>query len=203
MATRTDQLVDDYLARVARHAAALPHERRDELLAELTEHIATARAETETPDAEATVRTILDRLGDPAEIVAQETVTPVRVDAAPDRAWYRPVTLACLLLGGLVVPVVGWVAGVVLLWGGGRWSTRQRILGTVCTPGGFGTAFLTAALWFLFADGSDSGVCRTGTQCTASSGSLGAATIALLVALACAAASVVAVAVLARSGRRG
>lgn len=31
----------------------------------------------------------------------------------------------------LVVPFVGWVAGVVLLWGSRLWTTRDKLIGTL------------------------------------------------------------------------
>ena len=65
-----DRLVDDWLARVEQAAADLPDHRRAELLADLREHITVARADL-TTETEAGVRTILERLGDPATIAAE------------------------------------------------------------------------------------------------------------------------------------
>ncbi|MFC4069815.1 HAAS signaling domain-containing protein [Actinoplanes subglobosus] len=69
MMTQTDELVAAYLARVERAASRLPAGRREELIADLREHIEIARAESGA-ESEAEVRTILDRLGDPESIVA-------------------------------------------------------------------------------------------------------------------------------------
>ncbi len=41
-----------------------------------------------------------------------------------------------LLFGGIVFPVLGWLAGVVLLWASGRWTTAEKLLGTLVVPGG-------------------------------------------------------------------
>jgi hypothetical protein len=65
-----DRLVDEWLDRVERAAADLPPDQRGELLADLREHIAVARADL-SPETEAGVRTILERLGDPA-MIAEE-----------------------------------------------------------------------------------------------------------------------------------
>lgn len=43
-------------------------------------------------------------------------------------------TVLVLLLGSFVVPVLGWVVGVVLLWNGPRWNTRQNWMGTLIWP---------------------------------------------------------------------
>lgn len=64
-----DQLVDHYLSRLADAAHGLPPDRRAELLSEIQEHIAASRANAPGAD-EAAVKTMLDRLGEPADIVA-------------------------------------------------------------------------------------------------------------------------------------
>lgn len=47
---------------------------------------------------------------------------------------YDVLTVLTLLLGGFLVPVVGWLAGVVLLWASPRWTAAQKWLGTVIWP---------------------------------------------------------------------
>ncbi len=78
--TMNDELVAEYLAAVDRAAADIPPSRRQDLLADLREHIAAARAELD-PETEAGIRTILDRLGDPAVIA-----TAARLDLTPPPA---------------------------------------------------------------------------------------------------------------------
>jgi uncharacterized membrane protein len=70
MTNQHDHMVGEYLDAVHRATVDLPPDRRDDLLADLTEHIATARAELD-PETEAGVRDILERLGDPASIAAE------------------------------------------------------------------------------------------------------------------------------------
>jgi hypothetical protein len=73
----------------------------------------------------------------------------------PTTAFQRPerqsnaieaLALALILVGGLVLPVLGWLAGVGLLWASHRWTTRQKLLGTLILPGGLGPAFLLSLL---------------------------------------------------------
>ena len=64
-----DRLVDDYLTRLAGASQALPPDGRTESLAEIRGHIAASLSGATDAD-EAAVRTMLDRLGDPADIVA-------------------------------------------------------------------------------------------------------------------------------------
>jgi hypothetical protein len=45
-----------------------------------------------------------------------------------------------LLVGGLIVPVVGWFVGLVLLWVSNAWNVRDKVIGTVFVPGGLGLA---------------------------------------------------------------
>ncbi|HYU86509.1 MAG TPA: hypothetical protein VEK80_17025, partial [Kribbellaceae bacterium] len=72
-----DTLVGDYLGRLEQAAQVLPADRRTELVEEVRAHIAEAR--TAGADDLAAVRTVLDRLGSPDEIVAA-----AREDAAGD-----------------------------------------------------------------------------------------------------------------------
>ncbi len=41
-----------------------------------------------------------------------------------------------LLIGGLIVPFIGWVVGVILLWVSPRWRRADKWLGTLVWPGG-------------------------------------------------------------------
>src|SRR5262249_39686345 len=145
MSTDDDQLVEDYLRELHSAAQGLPADRRDELIEEITAHIAQARQSDDSPMA---VRTILDRLGDPADIVRAAADTPPGSPAwsgAPGSGPGHPVTAAAqpgragalelaavlfLLLGGIVIPVLGWFIGVVLLWLPPRWPARDKVLGT-------------------------------------------------------------------------
>ena len=40
-----------------------------------------------------------------------------------------------LLTFGSIIPVVGWLAGVLLLWTGRRWRTWEKVLGTLVIQG--------------------------------------------------------------------
>jgi uncharacterized membrane protein len=151
MSTDDDQLVEDYLAQLRAEALVLPDDRRDELVEEITAHIAEARQSDGSPLA---VRNILDRLGDPADIVRAAADTPPGSPAwsgAPGSGAGYPAAAAAqpgragalelaavlfLLLGGIVIPVVGWFIGVVLLWVSPRWTKRDKLLGTLVWPGG-------------------------------------------------------------------
>ncbi|GGM88728.1 hypothetical protein ACFFX1_13475 [Dactylosporangium sucinum] len=65
-----DDLVNDYLRAVEQALAGVPAGRRDELLADLSQHIAAKRAEL-SPETEVEVRSILELLGDPSDVAAE------------------------------------------------------------------------------------------------------------------------------------
>ncbi|MET7394583.1 hypothetical protein ABZS66_13935 [Dactylosporangium sp. NPDC005572] len=65
-----DDLVNDYLRAVEQASAGIPASRREELLADLSQHIAAKRAEL-SPETEVEVRSILELLGDPSDVAAE------------------------------------------------------------------------------------------------------------------------------------
>jgi len=177
MSTDDDQLVEDYLRELRTAAQGLlPADRRDELIEEITAHIAEARQSDGSPLA---VRNILDRLGDPADIVRAAADTPPGSPAwsgAPSSAGHpagQPATqpgragalelaaVLFLLLGGIVIPVLGWFIGVVLLWMSPRWTAKDKLLGTLVWPGG-----LLAPALLLVAGGAAGLLATSETICT-------------------------------------
>lgn len=137
MKTPTNRLIDDYLRRLDRALRGVPRARRREVVEEITAHIADARAEAGGLD-EAATRTLLDRLGDPEDIAA-ETRARFGREARPPGAF--EVTAVVLLLFGGFVLVIGWLAGVIMLWTSNAWTTRDKVLGTLVVPGGLLTTF--------------------------------------------------------------
>jgi len=141
MSTSADKLVEDYLDRLEGELADFPSARRRELVQEISEHIAEARAGFET-ESEADVRNLLERMGDPADIAAEAREVPalIRADApAGERRRSSALDVAALILllvGGVVFPVIGWLIGVVLLWISDSWSTNEKLVGTFVIPGG-------------------------------------------------------------------
>jgi hypothetical protein len=123
--------VDAYLERLRRSLAGLPEDRRAEIVAEIEGHISEALAER--PDAtDAVVRSVLERVGDPADIAA-EARARFGIEPAP-RRWTDPLAIVLLLVGGFTI--VGWFAGVVLLWISEAWNGRDKVIGTLVVPGG-------------------------------------------------------------------
>jgi hypothetical protein len=164
----TASLFDDYRARLRAASVDLPPQVRDELLDDLGAHLAELRATN--PSREATLAA-LERLGSPEQLAAAATVElgsapPPPPDATP--VWTPPpvpvrrsvraldvTAVVLLLVGGLLLPGVGWIVGVLLLWASASWTTGEKLLGTFVVPGGLLAPVL---LTFLPAQTCSSGV---------------------------------------------
>ena len=147
-----DKLVERYLKHLDVELDDLPRDRRREIVDEISGHIAEARAGLEA-ETESDLRNILDDLGDPAEIAgdARERFD-VRPLAGASAGAMEVGALVMLLIGGLVLPGVGWLIGVVLLWVSNAWNVRDKVIGTIFVPGGLGIS-----LFLFFAVGTSSG----------------------------------------------
>lgn len=119
----TDRLVDDYLRRLAAAAAHWQRSRRTELIAEIREHIEVALRQEEEAS-EAAVRNVLERLGEPEEIVG---AAEPPLSSAPSG---RPVgALEITALLALLVPFLGWLVGIVLVLVSDAWARRDKAIG--------------------------------------------------------------------------
>jgi hypothetical protein len=69
---------------------------------------------------------VLERLGDPADIAAE-----ARERLGPQAT--RPATprLEILAIIALVIPFLGWLVGVTLVWLSRLWTTRDKLVGTL------------------------------------------------------------------------
>ena len=146
--TVSDPLVDDYLGRLGVAAAGLAPDRREDLLSGIREHIDEAIASGEAGD-EASLRALLDRLGEPEEIVAS-AAEPGDAQVwspppAPQVYYRRPgtgleIAAALFLTIGSLLFVVGWLAGIVMVWSSRRWTLLEKLAATLVFPGGAGLA---------------------------------------------------------------
>lgn len=172
--TVTEQILCDYLERLERPSDALPPAQHSELVEEITDHIAAARAAGQLED-EASLRSLLDRLGDPADIVAAARADQPGGSYGPGtdhRAAQSPplppvkapgigleIAAVMLMTVGSIIPFIGWLAGVVLLWTSRRLRTAEKILATLVVPGG---PLTWLAFLGLFAAGGSA--CSTSTS---------------------------------------
>ena len=139
--------IQHYLKRLSEASRDLPVGRRRELIAEIEQHIRDALLETPVHN-DAEMLTVLDRVGEPDEIVAAAGGggQPRVVRSTTMETW----AIILLLLGGFLWGI-GWIAGVVLLWSSNLWTTRDKLIGTLLVPGGLAPAFF----FFLIAGSSE------------------------------------------------
>lgn len=138
--TALHPLADDYLDRLEDAARRLPRGERRELVQEIEAHL----AEASYPGmSDAEMLTVLDRLGDPEEIVGEQL--PDEPHRGNRRGAHEWAAVLLLLFGGFLF-FVGWIAGLVLLWSSRAWKTRDKLIGTFIVPGGLATVFVSLTL---------------------------------------------------------
>lgn len=157
MMTMNDQLVVDYLANLRAATVDLPPGEREELVSNIAEHITTSLAEIAEPT-ESDVRTILDRLGDPASIAAEargQSAPPSWATAGSTAAPARPAPgvlewggVVTLGVGSYLVPVIGTVAGLVMVSLSQWWTTSQKVVAAALSlSGAIALPLLLAGFW--------------------------------------------------------
>jgi hypothetical protein len=139
-ASEADKLVQRYLAQLDAALQGVDAARREEILADVHEHIEEGRTGLDPGDA-ASVRTLLDRVGDPAAIAAEAGAPPLG-----SRRWdaWAP----WLIIFGPVASGLGWIAGMLILWTSPAWSRRDQLIATFVPLAGLVALFfgLVAAL---------------------------------------------------------
>ena len=174
-------LAGDYLERVRRAGQGVPaRERLRELLVDIRRTFFAEAIDPEASSAEAL--TVLDRLGEPEEIIAAER--PDATVSADGRGTGEWAAIFLLLLGGFVFGL-GWIVGLILLWSSRAWSTMDKLIGTVVIPGGLAASVYVLLLYRVPASRSISHCWSVGgpTHCISgpSSGPSAFAVAALLV----------------------
>jgi uncharacterized membrane protein len=132
-AGEADKLVRRYLAQLDAALRGVDASRRDEILAEVHGHIEEGRTGLNPGDA-ASVRTLLDKVGDPAAIAAEAGAPP-----PGSRRWdaWAP----WLIIFGPVASGLGWIAGMLILWTSPTWSRRDQLIATFVPLAGLAALF--------------------------------------------------------------
>jgi hypothetical protein len=131
--SQADKLVQRYLAQLDAALQGVDASRREEILAEVHGHIDEGRTGLD-PDDAASVRTLLDRVGDPAAIAAEAGAPP-----PGSRRW--DMWAPWLIIFGPVASGLGWIAGVLILWTSPTWSRRDKLIATLVPPVGLVALF--------------------------------------------------------------
>jgi hypothetical protein len=133
--TRYDDLVASYLDELTEALAGLPRARRSELLDDIADHIDALLAEAAErgPVTREAVDAVLAEIGEPAAIARAAGAETLPAQGAT--RWDKAI-IAILLVGGIVLPVLGWLIGVVMLWISSAWRVKDKVIGTLLVPGG-------------------------------------------------------------------
>jgi HAAS domain-containing protein len=152
-AGETDKLVRRYLAQLDAALRGVDASRREEILADVHEHIEEGRAGLD-PDDAASVRTLLDRVGDPTAIAAEAGAS-----LPGSRRWdaWAP----WLIIFGFIASGLGWIAGVLILWTSPTWSRRDQLIATFVPLAGLVALFFGLVAAFRAAAG-----CPGSASCT-------------------------------------
>jgi len=150
------QVVRNYLAQLEAALGGVSTDVRDSIVAGVAEELSGLDA--------ATAAMRIETLGDPAFIAAEaraESPAPVVTAAAPvpefgmsSQRWYIVLTTALLEFGGIVIPLAGWVVGIMLLWASPLWTRAEKLVATIVPPAAaalvvVGALVLDAAASFL------------------------------------------------------
>lgn len=145
--TTANPWAERYVADLQAAAAALPPDRRAELVAEVEDHL---RYAMPGPVTDEQAREILDRLGDPHDLAAAAAAdlapsattsgsasTPAAQPAAAYGSASEIIALLLMGLGGLALPLLAPAVGVMLMPSTPRWTPRQvRTTGLILGIGG-------------------------------------------------------------------
>lgn len=136
-------LVNEYLGRLDSALSSVPNARREEILDEISNHIAEERSRLHE-ESDTDLRNLLDRIGDPTDVAA---AARDEEDAAPAPQHSRRIG-AVEVLALVLTPLI-WPAGVMLLWLSPAWNRRDKLIGTLVPPGGYIFVVVLAQLSFL------------------------------------------------------
>jgi hypothetical protein len=156
MSQRTrPQVVRSYLAELESALAVVPTDVARDILDGVAEELAGLDS--------AAAATRIEELGDPMFIAAAaraESVDPSGVvdslngDAGagshPESRGYVVFVSLLVAFGGVVIPVLGWIVGLVLMWLSRRWRTWEKWVATVAVPA---VALLIGAIGLAFSGG--------------------------------------------------
>jgi len=128
-----DRLVSEYLSQLHAAAWVLPADRRTALVDGARRRLYAEIGDDADP---ARTRSAIASLGPPEDAVRREAATlgpSAPVAPRPLSVWGSREVAAVLLLavGGLALPIVGPVVGLVLAWLSDRWTTAQQAVATL------------------------------------------------------------------------
>lgn len=142
------------------------------VLTEINEHIVEIVRDGQNGGHEVDIESIIRSLG-PVELIAKAAGSAPHHSPEPTP---RPrfletrlgaiVTVLALTFGGFILPVLGWIVGLVMLQSSPGWRHRDKLIGTIVTPSVWMVTIIFG--FMLWSSPSDiTTVCRVGASCSA------------------------------------
>jgi len=136
MSAQQSDTVNFYLAELTLALQVLPLETRRDIHRGIAEELRGLDDES--------ARARIYEFGDPKYIAAaaldEVGFSRPAETARQDKTWYTLTTVFALIIGGAIIPFLGWFGGVVLLWSSKTWQLRDKIVGTLVIPFGLATS---------------------------------------------------------------
>ena len=155
MTTPIDPRVEAYLRQLDFALSPLPWEQRNEIFTDISEHI--EREIATTGGNPAAIEEVLRRVGDPHAIAVEAGAPPAPMPAPRAGRGLEITSVILISAGSFLIPVLGWIVGVALLWASRRFSRADKLIGTLVPPFGFFAPFFL--VFAVGAGSSSSGPC--------------------------------------------
>jgi hypothetical protein len=139
MTTPIDPRVEAYLRQLDFALSPLPWEQRNEIFTDISEHI--ERELASTGGNPAAIEDVLRRVGDPHAIAVEAGAPPAPVPMPRNGRGLEIAAVLLISAGSFLIPVLGWLVGVALLWASRRFSRADKLVGTLVPPLGFFAPF--------------------------------------------------------------
>lgn len=141
------------------------------VLAEINEHIVETVRDGQTGGHEVDIESIIRSLGPVESIANAAGSAPYHSPEPTPRPRFLGtrlgaiVTVLALTFGGLILPVLGWIVGLVMLWSSPGWRRRDKLIGTIVSPSVWMVTIIFG--FMLWSSPSDiTTVCLVGASCS-------------------------------------
>ena len=158
MTDQSPQVVRSYLAQLDVALVGLPADLASDVRSGIKEELSGLDA--------ATASARIEELGDPVFIAAEmrdavgSVARVTSVAPRPTLAGSRGFTITAALLvaiGGIVVPFLGWVVGIVMVWMSSTWRIWEKWVATLVGPAAIALAILGGLVGTAFEGGGGLG----------------------------------------------
>ena len=128
MPKQTKQVTPAYLAELETALAGIAPETRNGILHGVREEL------HGLSEADAVLR--IQELGDPEFIASEARAQAASFEeyasqASREPRWFSVVAALLIMLGGIVIPILGSVAGLVMMWFSTTWSRKEKWIATL------------------------------------------------------------------------